>query len=544
MRGSMFMWSGAWNNEGYLISTNYSVSTNFDTNTPPVPIDVNITRADVTNYIVFNLHAMLVDGDRLLATLPVTVWDVVNRSDNLIIDDRMSVVQSFDIDATNFTLNGVINFTNARLDSWIGTSFFAYLDDFVWTNAPNLMRFTNTGTLNVPSTIHFGDDRPDPSQPMQNRPLDIWVNKGNMTTASLLVDSHYFQNSGTLTINGPLSLTGQNGSLEDGQSVSVQTTITPGNLRINNYSMRTRILNLNVPGNLSDAGFGTSNSVVVTRGFHLLRKPATGDLLGSTLQTILPNFAQIDHTWAGEDRGATTAGFANNAAVGSLVISTAFAQTIDPLAAFKGTGPGRALYVDYLDLGALGANWESWLEIDPSITIYYAKARLGITPPNLPNGIPQTPEEYLDGKFGGHLRWVRDYAGGLSSVAVLVDGATKYMNSALRNSRVIDSDNDGIPNYFDATPLGGSTPGLVSGLVLKSALVKHNLMNNAKAFNLTWLAAPNTVYQIEVATDLVSPNWQILTLYTNKLSTDQPATFTDVKSSAVKQRFYRVRVKQ
>lgn len=543
LRGQLYMWSGLWNNEGTYITTNYLVTTNFDTNTPPNPVDMNVTRVDLTNGVIFNLHAWIISGDLLRATFPVTVWDFVNHSDNVVVEDRLNVVQSFDVDATNFTLNGAITFTNAVIESWINTTFFASLDELAWTNIPNLMRFTNNGTLRVPSVIHFGDDRPRPDDPMVALPLHYWVNKGTIITASMLVNSDYYQNSGSLRISGPLNFEGITGALENGQSSSVQTRFASQNLRMNNHSLQARTLTLEVPGNLSDAGAGTSNSVVVTRGFQMLVKPATGDLLGTTMETVLPSFAQIDHSWAGEDRGESSAGYVNNAALGSLIISTA-ANAVDPFAYFTAPGPGRALYVDFLDIAALGANWDSWIEIDPNLTIYFATARVGFTIPNLPNGVAQTPEEYLDGKLGGRLRWVQSYAGGSSSVAVLVDGVTRYMNIALRNSRVIDSDNDGIPNYFDTTPLGGSTPSLVTGLVLKPSLVNPNLINNTKAFNMSWMAAPNSIYQIEVATDLVNADWQPLTLYTNKLSTAQPASFTDNKSSAVKQRFYRVRVKQ
>jgi hypothetical protein len=542
-RGDLFIWSGVWNNDAVYYITNWIVTTNLDTNN--VAVDINVTRADYTNDVIYNLYALLVSGDNLGATFPVVVWDMVNHADNLIVDDRMSLVQNFELDATNFTLNGSITFSNASLTSWIGTSYFVSLPDWVYTNSPNLMRFTNNGTLTVPNTVHFGDDRPNPAHPTENLPLDAWVNRGTLNTSSLEVDSGFFQNSGSLLVNGPMSIVGGTGSLEGGASSSAQSRFAFTNLRLKDYALSATILDLEVTGTLADAGVGASSSVTVTRGFNLWTKPQMGDLLGSTFRTVLPNFAQTDHTWAGEDRGASAAGYMNNAAIGSLVIEPAASPALDPLGYFKGSAPGKALYVDYLDLGALGQQWSTYLEIDPSLTIYYATARLGFTPPTLPNGIVQTPEEYLNGKLDGRLQWVQDYSGGLSSVAVLVDGATRYMNSALRNSRVIDSDNDGTPNYFDSTPLGGSTSlaGASEGVTLKPAWVNPNLINDTKAFAMSWLAAPNTVYQIEVATDLSLADWKPLTLYTNKLSTAQPASFMDTKSSAIKQRFYRIRAK-
>lgn len=551
LRGDVSMWSGVWQNQAEFRSTNYVITTNvaatIDTNTPGAPLGdtnetINITRVDVTNAVTYNLAATVVDMSGLTATQPVIVWDLVSHADKFTIDDRLNLVKNFMSDATEFTLNGVINFTNGILRSWVGANTFASLTDLVWTNLPNLARFTNNGLLNVPNTIHFGDDRPNPDNPDENLPLSSWVNRGEITTSGFLVDSSYLENSGSIFVAGPMYLTADTAALVGGDSISSQTDFVMGNLRMDNYVLRTRMLNLQVAGNLSDAGVNSSNVITVTRGFNLLNRPTSGSLLGTSFRSILPNFAQIEHTWAADDRGPTAAGFENNLAIGSLIVSTLSDTPFDPLLHFQGTGPGRALYVDFLDLAGLGENVEAWMEIDPSITVYFASARLGFDPPMLPNDIPQTPEEYLDGKFAGRLRWVPSYSGGLSAVAVLVDGATEYMNSGLRNSRTIDSDNDGLPNYFDSTPLGGSTPTPMSRVSLKPSLVKQNLINDSKAFNISWLASPNTVYQIEVATDLAQGNWQPLTQYTNRLSTDQQAFYTDTKSSAMTQRFYRVRV--
>jgi hypothetical protein len=297
---------------------------------------------------------------------------------------------------------------------------------------------------------------------------------------------------------------------------------------------------LDIADVLADTGLDSSNSISVFNGFHLLRRPASGDLLGTTIRSILPNWLQIDHTWSAQDRGASASGYENNAALGSLIIGPIGK---DPLAYFKGAQPGSALYVDYLDIFDLGENWDEFLGIDPTITIYYATVRAGFTPPPLPNGIPQLPEEFLDGQFDGRLRWVKDYAGGRSSVAVVVDGVTVFMNTALRNSRIIDSDNDGVPNYFDSTPLGGSTPGALAAITLKPSLsfVNPSAPSRTQAFSMTWTAAPNTVYQVEVATDLVQADWQPLTLYTNNTPTAQTATISDPNMPSFSQRFYRVR---
>ncbi|MRR36829.1 hypothetical protein EG829_19640, partial [bacterium] len=124
------------------------------------------------------------------------------------------------------------------------------------------------------------------------------------------------------------------------------------------------------------------------------------------------------------------------------------------------------------------------------MTIYYATARLGFEPPPGPGGVPQSPEEYLNGMFEGRLRWVSGYAGANSSVAVVVDGKTVMMNVALRNSRTTDSDEDGVPNYFDATPLGG---GEIAGAARPS--VSATIGSNGpqgRGLAISWNAAPKS----------------------------------------------------
>ena len=246
-------------------------------------------------------------------------------------------------------------------------------------------------------------------------------------------------------------------------------------------------------------------------GFNLQLRPPTGDLLGTSFQSVAPNVpsVSIDHTWAAEDRGASAAGYDNNVALGILGLSS---QGPDPFFYFSGTGPQNGLYVDMLDLSALGNNYRNQIAIDPSLVIYFAAARLGFTPPPT-NGVPQQPEEYLDGQFGGHLRWVRDFAGPNSSVAVVSNGVSILINRALRNSMIIDSDADGIPNGLDFYPFDNNP------LIAKLAVAKPPM--TAK---LSWNAAAHKVYSIQAATNSVSPNWQTIMYYTNNASTNGTVT--------------------
>ncbi len=88
-------------------------------------------------------------------------------------------------------------------------------------------------------------------------------------------------------------------------------------------------------------------------------------------------------------------------------------------------------------------NWDN-------IEVYYADVRLDEFGPSL--------LETLDGlNLGsGSLHWVSSFAGPNSSVDVLVraNGQTNtiQVNRALRQSALIDSNNNGIPNAFDPFP--------------------------------------------------------------------------------------------
>jgi hypothetical protein len=180
----------------------------------------------------------------------------------------------------------------------------------------------------------------------------------------------------------------------------------------------------------------------------------------------------------------------------------------------------------------LGAGYTNDLQIDPNLIIYYAAAKVGFTPPKS-NGISQLPEEYLNGQFGGRLRWVSDFAGPNSSTDVVINGQTVKVNTALRNSQIIDSNGNGIPNYFDSNPFDVS-------LLLSGSLVPAN-QTTGKAFLISWVAKPNIAYQVEFTTNSQLAVWQPLAKYTNHAATNITVSIwdTNVPTGGV-QRLYRV----
>jgi len=531
LKGDLLAWSALWSNSMTMIySNNYSISNIVDTN--GMTIGMSATQSPLTNGAALNLHTLLLDA-LFQTSLPVITWDMLTRGTNVVIDDNMTVVQSFLVDGQSLTLNGNITFSQATIDTSFGTVASSSISDWVYTNAPNLLYFTNNGTLTLPGNGHFGDDGPVP--------YIAFVNLGSINAASISLDGGYFQNSGNLAAGGPLNMYGGTGKLENGQSTAGGAVqLACNNLKLNNYQLSAgSLLRLNVAGSLLDAGGVSSNLLSLHGGLNMLAKPLAGDLLGTTFQLLPPNFVAVDHVWAGLDRGVTANGYSNNVALGKLLLSP---QTTDaarvPLFVFSGAGAQNGLYVDLLDFSNLGTNWnliqQQIVQIDPNLVVYYAAAKLGFTPPTNPAGIPMEPEEFLDGQFGGHLRWVSSFAGPNSSVDVVSNGVTIVVNKALRFSKIIDSNGNGIPNFYDPNPFN-TVPPVLSASILSAG------QPAGRSIAISWNALPNTLYHVEFSTSLPGANWQPLSDYLSDSQTTQRATIWDTNAPVDVQRFYRVR---
>ena len=118
---------------------------------------------------------------------------------------------------------------------------------------------------------------------------------------------------------------------------------------------------------------------------------------------------------------------------------------------------------------------------------------------------------------------------------VLINGTqTVKFNRALRNSKIIDSDGDGIPNFFDLAPFDGPA------LIVSGSLLLTN-QPPARAFSISWEAAPATIYRLEFNPDMQAGNWQVLSRYTNNSPSNKIITIldTNVPAGALR-RFYRI----
>lgn len=514
LKGTNYVWSGLWTNIENLIIPNFAQDPNDTNSYIPAPF---------TNAVEYRIYAMIYDTSQLLTTVPVIVNTLETHSTNVVINDNMTVVQSLLIDGDSFTLNGGITLSNTFFVNNHGDIVIISLDSWVGTNAPHLKFFTNNGTINLPNLGHFGDD-------LATR-YSAFVNNGTINSFGQTISSDYCSIRGQNFASANLSISTTSGDLQGGSlTAGGDILLFANDLKVAGASVQTSArLDLIITNSLSDSGAGSGSSFSCDDGFRLLRKPPIGDLLGTSFNTIAPPFAEVDHFWAGNDYGVSAAGYQNNVALGKLTLTPGTHQAdFPPLFWFGGVGGGNALYVDLLDLSKL-TDFQNEIQINPDLVIYYAAANLSFTPPKT-NGVPMQPEEYLDGQFGGHLRWVKSFNGPNSSVAVIINGVSTMVNRGLRNSLIIDSDGDGIPNGLDPTPFDNP-------LVAKLAV---NAPHPPTTATVSWNGMAHKVYTVQAASSPNSTTWQTLLVFTNNASTNGPISVQVAVPNGSPRQFYRV----
>jgi hypothetical protein len=255
--------------------------------------------------------------------------------------------------------------------------------------------------------------------------------------------------------------------------------------------------------------------VSVGSGFNLPIKPALGDLLGTTITLAAPTHENVVNTWAGTDRGLSTAGYTNNEAIGQLILNVA-PSTVgghNGVLTFNGAGVSNALYIDALVLTNFATQGNAtnqynfpWLSIGNNMMVYFAQA--------WENG--HSVAEAIDnasrnGANGGRLRWIYDYAGYYSSTNYVYTNQfgrsfTNAVNAALAQSTVIDSDSDGIPNALDPTPFFEH-----SEIDLKVTVTNRPPLSAM----VRWTTIPNATNFIYFATNIPTTNWLPFTNFNN-----------------------------
>lgn len=464
----------------------------------------------------YRYHVLLVDASQLSGLTPVTLQEFLARGTNVIINNTLNIGRLIQVDSPALTFSTSSQLTLSPL---VSTNLLS-------TNFPNLNYFTNLGTITVPYQCAIGSDRP--------AALSNFVNRGTLVANSIAIRTVDYENSGTnstrsiLSVTnaggGPISILASSAKFEGGASGGLLSAggsiLLAGNdLKVRNHQFITGgTLVMSPTNSLTDTGASGTNRINVALGFALTVKPASGDLLGTTIYTTAPFNREVPHLWAGANRGPVPAGYTNNAAVGRLLLDTGNNPISLNLLSFAGTGTNNALYVDYLELsGTITNDLATHLFIETNMTLYFANANV--------------PVQSLDGQLGGRLRWVKDYAGLNTGVDVrLADGRTVRINVAKLNSQILDSDADGVVNRSDLSPF--------DGIVINSRVGLTNVP--PLTASVTWEAAAQTVYQVEVSTNLLSGTWQFLASVTNTALTNRVINFPDVVPSGNPERYYRV----
>ncbi|MBI3881323.1 MAG: hypothetical protein HY301_14825 [Verrucomicrobia bacterium] len=436
----------------------------------------------------------------LTSGAPVAYGDVYLKGPNIFLGDSFNPQKSFLVDAAAVTIGS--------------NSVLTFPGDLGLQQFPSLRCLTNFGSLTAQNLALFGVQTPPP--------LDCFVNYGSITGGGIQVLANYFEDGGrmnsgvgpitigaftnALVTNGVFQALSANGSIElHGRELLVTNTIFQAGAA----------LVFDVTNSLSDGGVNSSNSWQVGDGFQFLTKPATGSVLGTTLRSAAPIFQARSHLSAGADRGASSAGYTNNVAIGKLILDGGN----DSLFYFEGTGVSNAIYVDYLELDNFATNYLTALDFNANLILYFADCNL--------------PAEKLDGSHGGHLRWVSTYAGAFSSTNVaLTGGGFITVNRSLRDSSTLDSDADGIPNKYDPFPF--DPPFVLVSLAVLPGAAASGGPNSAV---ITWEAAANTAYRLEYRQGL-NGAWTFLQNYTHGPK-NGTATVTDPLATN-STRFYRV----
>ena len=428
-----------------------------------------------TNGVTNDVRILLVNS-AIQPTAPTLEQNVIlHAPDSLVINDALNIFGKFFADSrvltiatngsTSFSLQGQLNFLSS---------------DIVWSaSLPNLQFLTNFGGISATNEIFFAGNVFGPTSDLSlATPYQTFVNHGTIVADGIFARANYFENSGLiqagprngldiavngnaiatngmfLAPQGPISLTASslflsNGVINAGQELTLAAPcfISDGYVFGNQFGHITNALLPNVVTN--------GNTWTVGGDLQVPVKPATGDLLGTTITANSANGESSTITWPGEDRGTSPNGYAENLAVGRLILNADATSEFS----FSPAAGNNAIYVDRLVLEGNTTNTDAngnpaSIAIQPGMKVIYAEA--------IQNGV--SVAEKLNGKFGagyvngGQFFWASNYAGVYSSTNIpYPDGNTYIFNHALAVSPDIDSDGDGTVNRDDSTPISIGT---------------------------------------------------------------------------------------
>src|SRR5947207_12960112 len=188
LSGPTYSWSGLWTNNIGVLATN-QVDDGMG----------GLTNQVVTNVVDVGIHMFMLDASGLQTVAAVLTHDYQNHSTNIVLGDRIQVVDSFLLDGRSFTLDGRLQLS--------GTAAY-------WTSssAPTLQYLTNNGTLVIDNAATFGNDR--------SNAYSAIVNSGTMRGPSYSFRTAYFENNRTINADARLTIEATTLKFQGGGSVS------------------------------------------------------------------------------------------------------------------------------------------------------------------------------------------------------------------------------------------------------------------------------------------------------------------------------------
>jgi len=481
--GDVNAYSAIWTNLSGIIITN-------------PPADENSEETYTTNVVEYFYHVLMVDAVGMKNQTETSTHDLKLHHDTKVNIGDAKVLQSFEVDSPALTVNGVL-----ALEGKIQK-----------LNARNLIgirEFENNGVISVAEEALFGYDT--------SSGFDSFVNHGSIFSFSSSYKSDYFENSGDINASSAINIQAGTVKLQGGIISGRRVTVEADHLKMHGSTLPASE-KLIVQESFVDSGPGANNQVTVNNGFSILGNSHAGDLLGTSIKSVLPWWAEVQHIWASDDRGKSKDGFENNAAIGHLHLTgveTARAR-------FSSPGQPTALYVDYLEFsGGFADHWETNLTIDEDVTLYF--------------GDSNVPIHELDGALGGRLQWVADYAGPRSGVNITTrQGVMDRVNKARLRSERIDDDGDGVVNAFDSDPFGGV---ILTNVEIVDIPTDH--------VRVSWKAAGSTTFRLEYKENIFDDHWLPVThlgqevIVSNDSLSVEDLTASDHSSEMSSVRFYR-----
>ena len=404
--GLVDVYSVVWTNFLFVNNTTTLTSAASTEKTNATPVVFNVVMVDA------HLQTTSPPPQTLTLWLRSTNTSGPNQPGDITIGDTYNVVSNLFIESASLNLlaSAQLNFSMSEL-TWAGQA--PYLQTLTNAGVINNAGFGDLNSLGGEGLYFISHDRATGAE----IPYASFVNQDTgsiLSIGGIIVQANYMENAGIIwATNGPVFISGTNVNLDaNGAEISESgdISINAGSLFVGDghFISAARALSFSVTNDLNTG----DNAWYVGDGLNLLIKPATGDFLGTDMYLPAFDYAQVDSIWAGQDFGATFAGFFDNAGLFDLELDGGLNSQFH----FIGATGNNAIYTEFLDLLDSTTELDAdgnvvQLNIEPGMKIYYGSAFMDTT---------TDVSAQLDGKNNGRLVWLN----GASQIAATVMAKT------------------------------------------------------------------------------------------------------------------------